>query len=119
MVGPGFRLDHLLYHLSPWHSQARLCFGGEQRNISELSLPLWIQLWEWKGDRLGPETWDPLPESLHLEKPLLQQQNTKKLQETENNCTRAQLGQLSSKIQKGHKPTATSELPRAKAGDCA
>ena len=52
------------------------------------------QAWEWKGDRLGSETWDPLPESLHLDKPLLQQQNMKKLQGTENNCSHAQLGQL-------------------------
>ena len=31
---------------------------------------------------LGPETWDSLPECSHLDKRLLQQQNTKKLKIT-------------------------------------
>ena len=63
-------------------------------------------------------TWDPLLQCLHLhlDKHLLEQQNTKKLQGTKNHCIHAQLGQIMNKIQKGHKPTAISEVPGAKAG---
>ena len=63
-------------------------------------------------------TWDPLLQCLHLDKPLLQQQNTKKLQGTKNNFMHGQLGQImNKKIQKDQNPTATSEVSRAKAGD--
>ena len=75
-------------------------------------------------------TWDLGPFAavlphLHLDKRLLQQQNTKKLYGTKNNCVRAQLEQiLDQKIQKDKKkkktttnnPTATSEQPGAKTG---
>ena len=65
-------------------------------------------------------TWAPLLECLLLSKHLLEQQHTKKLQGTKNNCMHVQLGQITNdKIQKGHKPTATSEVPGAKAGYCA
>ena len=39
-------------------------------------------------------TWDPLLQCLHLDTPLLQQQNTKKLYGTKNNCVHVQLGQI-------------------------
>ena len=61
--------------------------------------------------------WDPRPfaavlQSLHLDKPLLEQQNTKKLYGTKNNCLHAQLGQILDKTFKETKnPTATSEGP--------
>lgn len=49
-------------------------------------------------------TWDPLLlwlQCLHLDKHLLEKQNTKKLQGTENNCGHAQSGQIMGmKIQK-------------------
>ena len=37
---------------------------------------------------------------------------------TKNNCTYVQLGKLRTIIQKGHKPTAISEVQAAKAGPC-
>ena len=60
--------------------------------------------------------WDALLQCLHLDTHLLVQKNTKKLQGTKTNCTHVHMGQRrNSKIQKGHKPTAISELPGAKA----
>ena len=54
---------------------------------------------------------------LHLDTPLLEQQNTKKLDGTKNNCMHMQLGQILDKRYKDQKnPTATFEEPRAKAG---
>ena len=49
-------------------------------------------------------TWDPLPQCLQLDKCLLQQQNTKKLYGTKNNCVHAQVGQIRNKIQKDQNP---------------
>ena len=75
-----------------------------------------------QGEVRQAGTWDPLLQCLHLDKGLLEQQNTKKLYGTKNNCTHAQLGQImDKKIQKdkNKKPTATSEEPGAKAGYCA
>ena len=43
-------------------------------------------------DRMGPGTWDPLLQCLHPDKDLLEQQNTKKLQGTKNNCGHVQSG---------------------------
>ena len=53
---------------------------------------------------------------LHLDIPLLEQQNTKKLYGTENSCMHAWLGQIRTKRYKrqNKKPTATSEELRAK-----
>ena len=53
---------------------------------------------------------------LHLDTPLLEQQNTKKLDGTENSCMHAWLGQIRTKRYKrqNKKPTATSEELRAK-----
>lgn len=49
-------------------------------------------------------TWDPLLWSLHLDKHLLQQQHTKKLQGTKTNCMHEQVGQIvNNKKQKGQK----------------
>ena len=42
-------------------------------------------------------TWGPLLQCLHLDTPLLQQQNTKRLKETKNNCVHAQVGQIMDK----------------------
>ena len=39
-------------------------------------------------------TWDPLLQCLHLDTPLLEQQDTKKLYGTKNNCVHVQLGQI-------------------------
>ena len=39
-------------------------------------------------------TWDPSPQCLQLDKLLLQQQNTKKLFGTKNNCVHEQLEQI-------------------------
>ena len=46
--------------------------------------------------------WDPLPQGLYLDIPLLEQQNTKKLYGTKNNCMHAQLRQI---LDKRHKET--------------
>ena len=59
-------------------------------------------------------TWDPLLQCLHLDKPLLQQQNTKKLQGTKNNCLCVQLGQIMDKIQKDQKKKEKTQLPLLK-----
>ena len=72
-------------------------------------------------------TWDPLLQSLHLDKHLHQQQNTKKLWVTENNCVHMQLGQIKdNKIQKDQKPSchfwragSKNRVLGAKAGNCA
>ena len=62
---------------------------------------------EW--DRLGP--FATVLQCLHLDKPLLEQQNTKKLHATKNNCVHTQLGQiLDQKIQKDQK----TQLPLLK-----
>ena len=81
-------------------------------------------------------SWDLGPfaavlQCLHLDKPLLQQQSTKKLYGTKNNCVYVQLGQiLDQKIQRRKtkqkknkkqqqqkkNPTAISEEPEAKLG---
>ena len=51
-------------------------------------------------------TWDPLLQGLHLDKRLLQQQNTKNLYGTKNNCVTVQLGQiLDNKIHRDRKPS--------------
>ena len=59
---------------------------------------------------------DPLLYSLHLDIPLLEQQNTKKLYRTKNNCVHAQLGKFwIQKIQRDQKnSTATFQEPGAK-----
>ena len=72
----------------------------------------------------GNETgWDLGPfaevlQCLHLDTPLLEQQNTKKLYGTKNNCVHAPVGQiLDPKDTKRPKnPTATFEEPRANTG---
>ena len=66
-------------------------------------------------DRLGPGTWDPLLQCLHLDKPLhlLMQQNMKKLYGTKSNCVLVQLGQImDNKVQKDQK----TQLPLLKSG---
>ena len=78
----------------------------------------------WLGKALrGPSlrqagTWDPSLQCLHQHKRLLQQQNTKKLNGTKNNCVHGRLGQImDNKIQKDPKnPTAASEEAGAKPG---
>ena len=73
---------------------------------------------------VGGETgWDLGPfaavlQCLHLDTPLLKQQNTKRLYGTKTNCVHAQLGQiLDPKDSKRPKtPTATFEEPGAKTG---
>ena len=67
------------------------------------------------------QAWDlghfaAVPQCLHLDTALLEQQNTQKLYGTKNNCVRAPLGQiLDQKDKKGKKnPTAISEEPGAK-----
>ena len=59
---------------------------------------------------------DGLP-CLYLDKHLLKQQNTNKLQGTKNNCVYAQLGQIMNKIQKDQKPNCHFET-EIKAGYC-
>ena len=61
---------------------------------------------------------DPLLQCLHLDTPLLEQQNTKKLYGTENNSVHAQLGKiLEPKDTKRPKtPTATFEGSGTKTG---
>ena len=55
--------------------------------------------------------WDPLFQCFHLDKHLCQQQNTKKLKETKNNCVQVQLRHIrNNKIQKDQNPTATFEV---------
>ena len=85
-------------HISYGNTEASWWF------ISSYCLYLWSgsfshQKSEW--DRLGPGTlcWDLGPfaevlQCLHLDTPLLQKQNTKKLYGTKNNCVHAQLGQI-------------------------
>ena len=48
--------------------------------------------WLWEGCGLGP--FAAMLQSLHLDTPLLEQQNTKKLYGTTNNCMHAQWGQI-------------------------
>ena len=62
-------------------------------------------LWECGLNPQGEAgTWDPTLQCLHLDSPLLQQQNTKKLYGTKNNCMHVQLGQiLDQKIQRDRK----------------
>ena len=54
--------------------------------------------------------WDPLLQCLYLDTPLLQQQNTKKLHGTKNNCVHVPLGQIhwskfwTQRIQRDQKP---------------
>ena len=50
--------------------------------------------WWDQTDRLGPETLDPLLLCLYLDTCLLEQQNTKKLWGTKNNCVHEQWGQI-------------------------
>ena len=57
-------------------------------------------------------SWNPLPRCLHLDSPLLQQQNAKKPQGTKSNCASGQVLDESAR-------TATSEEPGAKEGRCA
>ena len=83
--------------------------------LAHPSLPLAFLLCSrWSlWDRLGPGTWDPLLQGLHLDKRLLEQQNTKELWGTKNNCVHVQSGQImNSKIQKGQNATVTSPLVR-------
>ena len=64
-------------------------------------------------DRLGPSTWDPLGQwlqSLHLDKHLLKQQNTKKWKGTKNNCVGANYGQEDTKKKKKNPKTKKSHL---------
>ena len=57
-------------------------------------------------------TWDPLLQCcLHLDTPLLEQQNTKKLYGTKNNCLHAQLRQI---LDKKYKETKKTQLPLLK-----
>ena len=51
-----------------------------------------------------PGTWDPLLQCLHLDPPLLEQQNTKKLHGTKNNCAWAVRANFRQKIQRDQKP---------------
>ena len=68
-------------------------------------LPAPFHRWSW--DR--PGTWKTLLQRLHLDTPLLKQQNTKKLYETKTNCMQVQLGQiLDPKDQKRPKNPATT-----------
>ena len=75
--------------------------------------PLRIQV---QSLSVGDETgWDLGPfatvlQCLHLDKPLLQQQNTKRKYETKNNCEYVQLGQI---LDKRYKETKT-QLPLLK-----
>ena len=62
-------------------------------------------------------TQGPLWERLHLDKHLLEQQNTNKSKGTKHNYTHGK-AITNSKIQKHHKPTAISELLGSKAGNC-
>ena len=56
-------------------------------------------------------TWDPLLQCLLLDKGLLQQQNTKKLQGTKNSCVHVQWGKIrNKKIQKDPKPSKSRGL---------
>ena len=70
-------------------------------------------------------TWNPLLKCLHLDKCILKQQNTKKLQVTKNNCVKNNKitkckynwGKLwTRRYKKTENLTATSEEPGAKAG---
>ena len=67
---------------------------------------------------LGPETFAAVLQCLHLDTPLVKQQNTKKLYGTKNNYVHAQLGQiLDPKCTKRPKSlSATFEEPGAKTG---
>ena len=63
-------------------------------------------------DRLGPGT---VLQRLHLDKCLRGQQNTKKVQETENNCIHVQLEWILDKIRKSRlKPSYHLWRPRSK-----
>ena len=64
-------------------------------------------------------TRDPLLQRLHLDKRLLEQQNTKMLERIKKKCVHGQLGQIMKKIQKGQDPSVPSEVPGAKGGSCA
>ena len=63
-------------------------------------------------------TWDPLLQCLHLDTPLLEQQNTQKLYGTKNNCVHVQLGRIldPKDIKRPKNLTATFEEPGAKTG---
>ena len=64
-------------------------------------------------------TGDPLLQCLHLDKCLLEQQNTKKAQGTKNNSLHEQLGQnMDKKIEKDKKPNC-HRVSGAKAEYCA
>ena len=58
-------------------------------------------------------TWDPLLQPLQLDKWLLEQQNTKKLQGTENNCVHCAVGAGHKKIKQ---PNCYFSRPGAKSG---
>ena len=63
-------------------------------------------------DRLGPGAWAPLLQGLHLDTRLLQQQHTKKLQGTKNNCAcaaGANYGQKDTKPPKTQLPLLKSQ----------
>ena len=62
-------------------------------------------------------TWNPLLRCLHLDTPLLQQQNIKKLPGTKNNCMHAQLQEiLDKRYKETKKSTTTFEEPGVKTG---
>ena len=100
-------------------TQATTCINLGVLLLSEMSqsqkdkycmIPILWGPWSGHWDRRQNDgcqrlrTWDPLLQCLPPGKPLLQQQNTKKLYGTKNNCVHAQLGQiLDKKIQKTKK----------------
>ena len=59
-------------------------------------------------------TWEDGLQCLYLDKHLLKQLNTNKLQGTKNNCVHAQLGHIMNKIQKDQKPNCHFETVRNK-----
>ena len=73
-----------------------------------------ISIWRWFWDRLALGIWDPLLQCLHLDKCLLEQQNTKTLYVT---VCMSSCGKLRTiRYKKTKNPTATSEALGAKQG---
>ena len=66
--------------------------------------------WKSNWDRVEPGTWDPLLQCLHLDKRLPEQQNTKKLQGTKNNCAHASWSKLWTRYKKTKIPIAKAVL---------
>ena len=53
-------------------------------------------------------TWAPLPQCLHLDTPLPEPQNTKKLYGTKDNCVHVKLGQI---LDKRYQEARKTQLP--------